>query len=81
MVTISYPQIYHSSTVFSTEINQLANEITRGTNLRSPIFIAVLHSNIPRTYFYFGNKGSWNSGNCDIRLKPLLLNIGEGAKP
>ena len=80
MVTIFYPQFYHSSTVFS-KPNQRQMKLTRGTNFRSTIFTAVLHSNIPRTYFYFGNKGSWNSGNCDICLKPLLLNIGEGAKP
>ena len=30
MVTIFYPQIYHSSTIFSTEINQLANETPAG---------------------------------------------------
>ena len=56
-------------------------KLTRGTNLHSTIFSTVLHSNIPRTYFYFGNKGSWKSGNCDIRFWPLLINIGEGAKP
>ena len=27
---------------------------------QATVFTAVLHSNIPRTYFYFGNKGSWN---------------------
>ena len=80
MVTIFYPQFYHSSTVFS-KPNQRQMKLTRGTNFRSTIFTAVLHSNIPRMYFYFGNKGSWNSGNCDICLKPLLLNLGEGAKP
>ena len=30
MVTICYPQIYHSSTIFSTEINQLENETHAG---------------------------------------------------
>ena len=30
MVTIFYPQIYHSSTIFSTEINQLENETHAG---------------------------------------------------
>ena len=59
MVTIFYPQIYHSLTVFSNSTSWQI-KLTRGTNLRSPIFIAVLHSNIPRTYFYFGNKRSWN---------------------
>ena len=47
MVTIFYPQFYQM-------------KLLRGTNLHSTIFTAVLHSNIPRTYFYFGNKGSWN---------------------
>ena len=27
---------------------------------QSTVFTAVLHSNIPSTYFHFGNKGSWN---------------------
>ena len=35
-------------------------KLTQGTNLHSTIFTAVLHSNTPSTYFYFGNKGSWN---------------------
>ena len=35
-------------------------KVTGGINLHSTIFTTVLHSNIPRTYFYFGNKGSWN---------------------
>ena len=30
MATIFYPQVYHSSTIFSTEINQLANETPAG---------------------------------------------------
>ena len=54
-----YPQFYHSLTAFSNSTSWQI-KLTRGTNLRSPIFIAVLHSNIPSTYFYFGNKGSWN---------------------
>ena len=59
MVTIFYSQIYHSLTVFSNSTSWQI-KLTQGTNLHSTIFTAVLHSNIPSTYFYFGNKGSWN---------------------